>query len=117
MQTVPIRRVGTLERTTSVVPRAAFPVVVRAPRELDMASGPQLLTTVARVVARPPVPDVHLLVGGVEFIDVAGVRTLVECRELVRDRSGELYFVDGCAPLERILDLVPELRRKLEADR
>jgi anti-anti-sigma factor len=117
MQTVPIRRVGTLERTASAVPRAAFPVVVRAPRELDMASGPQLVTTVARVVALPPVPDVHLLVGGVDFIDVAGVRALIECRELVRDRSGELFFVDRCTPLDRVLDLVPELRRKLEVDR
>jgi anti-anti-sigma factor len=118
MQTVPVYRVGdVLERITTVAPRPRFPVVVRAPRELDLLSGSQLVATVARVVARPPVPDVHLLLDAVEFIDVAGVRALIECREVVRARYAELYFVDECPALRRIIDLVPDLGAMYEGDR
>jgi anti-anti-sigma factor len=114
MRTIPQERRGVAFPAPGLDSRHLLPVVVRAPRELDFLSGPQLLAMVERVVTYPPVPDVRLVLDGVEFIDVAGVRALLACREVVRMHGAELHFVSVPVPLERILEILPDLRRRFE---
>jgi anti-anti-sigma factor len=108
MQTIPNDRIGHVLRATTVSPRRVMPVVVRAPHELDFLSGPRLVAMVERVVALPPVPDVHLLLDRLDFVDIAGVRALLACRDVARDHGAELYFVDVSFAVERILGLIPD---------
>ena len=48
------------------------------------------------------------------FIDVAGTRALLACREVVRMHGAELHFGSVPGPLERILDILPDLRERFE---
>jgi anti-anti-sigma factor len=93
-----------------------MPVVVRAPRELDFLTGPRLVAMVERVVALPPVPEVHLLLDRLEFVDVAGIRSLLACREVERQHAAPLHFVDTAPAVERILGIIPELRARFEEE-
>jgi anti-anti-sigma factor len=90
------------------------PVIVRPPDELDILSGSRLVSTVARVSAIPPVPQVNLVLDRVTFADVSGVRAVFTCRELMRDRGADLVLVDPSPAVRRILDLAPGLDQPCE---
>ena len=96
--------------------RSPQPVVVRPPHDLDMLSGQRLVTTVSRITAHTPTPQVQVLLGRVTFADVAGVRALLACRDLVRRRGGDVIFVDMSPAVHRILVFAPALRAQLEGE-
>ena len=96
-------------------PFGQVPVVKRPPRELDLLTGQRLLSTVARMSAFPPVPNVHLVLDHVTFADVSGVRAVVACRDMVQARGADLVMVDPSPAVRRILDLAPGLDQRCEA--
>jgi anti-anti-sigma factor len=80
-------------------------VVVTVRGELDVATNPLLRAALAELVAAPGVPCVVVDLGGVTFIDSAGVHALVEASRRLRGRGGELVLSGVKAGAFKVLDV------------
>lgn len=73
--------------------------------EIDMATVPRLLATVDDEIARGKT-DLLVDLARVEFIDVTGVRALIETRERARDSGGWLRLRDPSPAVRRVFSLL-----------
>lgn len=80
-------------------------VVVTVRGELEVATSSLLRDALAELVDAPGVPCVVVDLGGISFIDSAGVHTLVEAAKRLRDRGGELVLSGVRAGAFKVLDV------------
>lgn len=80
-------------------------VVVTVRGELDAATVPQLRASFAELVDEQQVLCLVVDVGGLTFIDSAGVHALVEASETLRRRGGELALSGVTAGTFKVLDV------------
>jgi anti-sigma B factor antagonist len=71
--------------------------------ELDMSSGPRLAAALEQVESTQR--RVILDLSGVEFIDVTGLRVLLQARERARRAGVELAVVNASRGVRRLLSL------------
>jgi anti-anti-sigma factor len=91
-------------------------LVVRATGELDFLTGPRLVSTITRIVTGRPRSNVELRLDAVRFIDVAGIRSVLACRDVARRSGSRLVYENPSAAIQRILGLIPELRARFEEE-
>ena len=73
--------------------------------DLDMAATFKVEPELDRLISQEDVRRVVLDVGDVEFIDSAGLGTLLSIRERTRQLGIEMHLVNVSHPVQRILDL------------
>jgi anti-sigma B factor antagonist len=78
--------------------------VVVVSGELDMASSPQLTEALERLA---PTPERSLILdlAGLEFVDVTGLRVLIQAQERARQAGAQLSVVNISRGVRRLLKL------------
>jgi anti-anti-sigma factor len=96
-----------------VSPDATASVAVVPVGDLDVVTGPALLAAVERAARRSRGATIAIDLGAVEFIDAAGFRSLLRCREVcARHRCGTA-FIDPSPGVIRLAGLLDEARALL----
>lgn len=95
---------GEAQLTISVIV-AAGSVRVQVAGELDMAVETELVETVAKAVADHDASSLELDVTRVTFIDSAGLRALLLCRDNVERSGRDLVLTAGDGPVSRLLNV------------
>jgi anti-sigma B factor antagonist len=72
--------------------------------ELDMASSPELDHAIERVESAPQ-EAIIVDLGKLEFMDVAGLRVLLEAHERAAQRGARLYLVNVRSGVRRLFTL------------
>jgi anti-anti-sigma factor len=94
-------------------PAPAGPILVRARHDLDLATVPAARDELAALLAgRPTPPSVLLYLGAARFVDMRGMRLLLETARQVRRRGGDFTVVAAPSCLRSMvarLDLGDEL--------
>jgi anti-anti-sigma factor len=78
-------------------------LVLRLTGDLDSISAPDLIGLSAPLIGLSP-GDVRLDLSGVDFLDAAGMRSLLSLHTLVRARAGRLALAGVPPFVRRILD-------------
>jgi anti-anti-sigma factor len=91
-------------------------VIVRPARELDLHSGLRLVDAVDAIEGSGAALDVCIELGDVAFVDVAGLRALFRCRDVVRSRGGSVSFARPSSAVRRLLSVLPDLRARFEEE-
>ena len=73
--------------------------------DLDMSAAFKVEPQLDRLVAEPDLRRLVLDVAAVEFIDSAGLGTLLSIRERTEQLGVEMHVVNVPAPVQRIFDL------------
>jgi anti-anti-sigma factor len=89
--------------------------VVRPPGELDCSTGPDLVKRVGRLLRTTRTAAFEIPLDAVEFIDAAGMRSLVDCRKLVLRSRRTLTFTDASPVVRRLVALVGDPALPLDA--
>jgi anti-sigma B factor antagonist len=85
------------------VREAGRAVVVAARGELDLLSGPELVRAVAEALDGKP--ELRIDLGGLTFIDVAGVRAVWQAVQRAQAVASEVRVSLGPAPVRRVFEL------------
>ncbi|MGH2852528.1 MAG: STAS domain-containing protein [Solirubrobacteraceae bacterium] len=72
---------------------------------IDLATAVHLLRVLRQALRAAPA-TIELDVAGVEFIDVAGMRSLISCRRIAHARRVELVFVGENVAVRRLAGLM-----------
>jgi anti-anti-sigma factor len=82
--------------------------VVRVKGEVDVATSALLAAAIARAMARKPGAPLDLVIdlGRVRFIDVSGIRVLVNAAHQARGRGGTLVLRSPSPALRRMLGVL-----------
>jgi anti-sigma B factor antagonist len=72
--------------------------------ELDMTSAPALTDAVLPMCSNGAV-NVVFDINGLEFLDSAGMRAILLCREHLAERNCKLALTRGTASVERLLEI------------
>lgn len=73
--------------------------------DIDMSNAPDFARVIAAHLAAHPHPPVYLDLGGVRFMDSSGVRALLNCHRLARERNRNLYIVGAQPMVRRVLEI------------
>ena len=73
--------------------------------ELDGSTADQLLGAVAHLLSGPTPGLVELNLAGLDFVDSAGIRCLLNCRTAVETAGSRLVLVEPSAQIVRVLDI------------
>jgi anti-anti-sigma factor len=80
--------------------------VVRPPRELDCSTGPDLVNRFGRSLRSTRSASFEMPLDGVEFIDAAGMRALIDCHKLALRSRRTLAFTNASPAVRRLVTLV-----------
>jgi anti-anti-sigma factor len=97
-----------------LIPDVQDAVIVRPSRELDCSSGPELIRHFGRVLRSTRNTTIEVPLDTVEFVDAAGMRSLVECRGLALRSRRDVRFTQPSLVVRRLLALLGELDLPLE---
>jgi anti-anti-sigma factor len=97
-------------------PEERWAVTVRPVDELDLFSGLRLLDVVDAIEGSGDSLHVRIALDEVTFIDVAGLRALFRCRDLVRSRGGTVVLAEPSAAVRRLLSVLPDLSARFEEE-
>jgi anti-sigma B factor antagonist len=73
--------------------------------ELDGSTADELLGAIAHVLSGPATGVVELNLAGLDFVDSAGIRCLLNCRAAVEVAGSRLILVEPSPQVVRVLDL------------
>jgi anti-anti-sigma regulatory factor len=88
--------------------------IIRPARELDCSTGPELVIRVGRFLRSNRSGSAEIPLDGVEFIDAAGMRSLMDCRQLALRSRRALTFTDASPVVRRLVELLGETALPLD---
>lgn len=86
--------------------RADESIIIEVEGELDLASAPRLREGLVQALATHDGIALELDLSGVDFVDCAGWRPVIDAAGALRESGGRVAIVATSPPVERLVELV-----------